>query len=239
MDDFIKLPFLETKISLLDFQNLLSKGILKPIFIELLKAEKISNTILSEKQIKETAGELLLKKKVGQSTIEKNDQYIRELLTKEIIMNASLKKISIDIFGNEAIKIFNSRKENFYDQYIYSLLRTKNKNLIYELYYQIESNESSINQLSKQYSLGSEKSKLGIIGPVNLNNVHPKISKILKSSNDSIINEPIEINNEWFLIQKESYIPAIYNNYYKNLISMELLEKDLEKEYLNLINSNA
>ena len=35
-----KLPFLETKISPLDLQNLESKGFLRSLFIELLKADK-------------------------------------------------------------------------------------------------------------------------------------------------------------------------------------------------------
>ena len=35
-----KLPFLDTKISLFDLQNLEKRGFLKSIFIELLKAEK-------------------------------------------------------------------------------------------------------------------------------------------------------------------------------------------------------
>lgn len=239
MVELIKLPFLETKVSLLDLKNLENKGSLKSIFIELLKAEKIKSIIPTENLIRETAGELILKNNIDQFSKEKNDQYFMNLLNKEIIKIASLKKLSVDKFGKEAINIFNSRKEDYYDQYIYSLLRTKNKKLIFELYYQIEANETSINQLSKKYSSGSEKSKLGIIGPVNLKEVHSAIAKILKFSSDSIINEPIEINNEWFLIQRETLISAIYNDHYKNKICMELLNKELEKEYFNLVNPNT
>ena len=45
MPEHIKLPFLETKISPLDLQNLERKGFLRSLFIELLKAEKIKNII--------------------------------------------------------------------------------------------------------------------------------------------------------------------------------------------------
>ena len=72
-------------------------------------------------------------------------------------------------------------------------------------------------------------------------NINSKIAEILKTSKDSIINEPIEINNEWYLIQKEKFIPAIYSEYYENQICLELLEKEIEKEYkkeyLNLMNN--
>ena len=72
-------------------------------------------------------------------------------------------------------------------------------------------------------------------------NINSEIAEILKTSKDSIINDPIEINNEWYLIQKEHFIPAIYSEYYENQICLELLEKEIEKEYkneyLNLINN--
>ena len=54
MPEHIKLPFLETKISSLDLQNLESKGFLRSIFIELLKADKIKNIIPSKYQINQT-----------------------------------------------------------------------------------------------------------------------------------------------------------------------------------------
>ena len=73
-------------------------------------------------------------------------------------------------------------------------------------------------------------------------NIDPKIAELLKSSKDLTINDPIEINNEWFLIQREKCLPAAYNEYYENKICMELLERELEieykEEYLNLINKN-
>ena len=67
------------------------------------------------------------------------------------------------------------------------------------------------------------------------------MQKYLKFSKDSVINDPIEINNEWYLIQRENFIPAKYSEYYKNQICMELfeieLEKEYEKKYLNLMNN--
>ena len=146
---------------------------------------------------------------------------------------ASLKKLSLDKFSSQAEKIFKIRKDYHYDQYFYSLLRNKNKSQIYEFYYQIESKESNINDLSKEYSSGSEKEKLGIIGPVNLININSEIAEILKTSKDSTINDPIEMNNEWYLIQRENYKPAIYSEYYESQICLELLEKEIEKEYKN------
>ena len=54
-----KLPFLDTKISLFDLQNLEKKGFFKTIFIELLKADKIKNIIPNEVEIKKSKDCLL------------------------------------------------------------------------------------------------------------------------------------------------------------------------------------
>ena len=236
-----KLPFLDTKISLFDLQNLEKKGFFRTIFIELLKADKIKNVIPNELQINQTKQELCLKYNIKQFKNKKDNEFLIHHLNKEIYKLASLKKLSLDKFSSQAEKIFKIRKAYHYDQYFYSLLRNKNKSQIYEFYYQIESKESNINDLSKEHSSGSEKEKLGIIGPVNLININSEIAEILKTSKDSIINDPIEINNEWYLIQKEHFIPAIYSEYYENQICLELLEKEIEKEYkneyLNLMNN--
>ena len=240
MPENIQLPFLETKISLSDLKNLEKKGFLRSIFIELLKADKIRNVILNDLQIKQTKQELFLKYDIEKLKNKKENTFLIHNLNNEIFKFASLKKLSLEKFSSQAEKIFQIRKDYHYDQYFYSLLRNKNKSQIFEFYYQIESNESSINDLSKEFSSGYEKSKLGIIGPVNLANINPEIAEILKTSKDSIINDPIEINKEWYLLQRENFVPAIYNKYYQDKICMELLErefeKEYEKEYLKLIN---
>ena len=241
MPESHKLPFLDTKISFSDLKNLEKRGFFRPIFIELLKADKIKNIIPNELQINQTKQELCLKYNLEQIKNKKDNKFFIHNLNKEIYKLASLKKLSLDKFKSQAEKIFEIKKDYHYDQYFYSLLRNKNKRQIYEFYYQIESRESTINDLSKEHSSGSEKAKLGIIGPVNLININSEIAEILKFSKDSIINNPIEINNEWYLIQRENYIPAIYSEYYENLICMDLLEKEIEKEYkieyLNLMNN--
>ena len=60
-----KLPFLDTKISLFDLQNLEKKGFFRTIFIELLKADKIKNIIPNEFEINQTKEEFFLKYNVN------------------------------------------------------------------------------------------------------------------------------------------------------------------------------
>ena len=132
-----KLPFLDTKISLFDLQNLEKKGFFKTIFIELLKADKIKNVIPNELQINQTKQELCLKYNLEQLKNKNDNEFIIHNLNKEIYKLASLKKLSLDKFSSQAEKIFKIRKDYHYDQYFYSLLRNKNKSQIYEFYYKI------------------------------------------------------------------------------------------------------
>ena len=90
MDNLIKLPFIETNISLLDLNKLENNGYLRPIFIELLKAEKIKNIIPTEYQVKASSEELLLKNNIDQFNREKiiNTMFtslIRKLLNMQVI----------------------------------------------------------------------------------------------------------------------------------------------------------
>ena len=148
MPDNRKLPFLDTKISFSDIENLEKRGFFRSIFIELLKADKIKNVIPNELQINQTKQELCLKYNMEELKNKKDNEFLIYNLNKEIYKLASLKKLSLDKFSSQAEKIFKIRKAYHYDQYFYSLLRNKNKSQIFEFYYQIESNESSINDLS-------------------------------------------------------------------------------------------
>ena len=71
-----KLPFLNTKISLFDLQNLEKKGFFRTIFIELLKADKIKNVIPNELQINQTKQELCLKYNLEQLKNKKDNNPI-------------------------------------------------------------------------------------------------------------------------------------------------------------------
>ena len=91
MSEDIKLPFLDTKISLFDLQKLEKKGFFRSIFIELLKAEKIQNVIPNQLQINQTKQELCLEYNIEQLKNKKDNQFFINNLNKEICKLACLK----------------------------------------------------------------------------------------------------------------------------------------------------
>ena len=111
----IELPFLNTKISLFDLQNLEKKGFLRSIYIELLKAEKIKNIIPNELEINQSKEEFFLKFNINQLNNKKDNQIFLHNLNNEIIKLASLKKLSLDEYSSQAQEIFEIRKVYHYD----------------------------------------------------------------------------------------------------------------------------
>ena len=167
-----------------------------------------------------------------------DDQNKKNYLTKNLMDEKDLMRISSTqykrnlfsskLFEEKTEEFFKKRKEDF-DQYIYSLIQVKDQNLAQELYLKLESDESEFSILSKEYSLGPEKYRNGIEGPISLSNINPKIKDILKSTDKGLVCEPLNINDTWLVIRLEEVIYAEFNETMKKILSNELFELFLEK----------
>ena len=167
-----------------------------------------------------------------------DDQNKKNYLTKNLMDEKDLMRISSTqykrnlfsskLFEEKTEEFFKKRKEDF-DQYIYSLIQVKDQNLAQELYLKLESNESDFSILAKEYSLGPEKYRNGIEGPILLSNINSKIKDILKSTDKGLVCEPFNINDTWLVIRLEEIIYAEFNETMKKILSNELFELFLEK----------
>ena len=135
---------------------------------------------------------------------------------------------SLKLFEEKTEDFFNKRKEDL-NQYIYSLIQVKDQNLAQELYLKLESNESEFSTLAKNYSLGPEKYSNGIVGPILLSNINPKIKEVLRATDKCLVCEPFNINDIWIVIRLEEIIYAELNDAMKKNLSNELFELFLEK----------
>ena len=237
MTDSFFLPFIKTDILKSDIKNLNDLGILKLIFKNLFKAEILNNINLHEdeelKVVKDFSKTLKLSEH-NLELLEKKDPGFQARFKNQAIIREKIEILYRDSYIKKAEIFFNENQSKF-SKYIYSLIRNKDRNTIFELYYQVESGESSINELAKKYSYGNEKSKKGIIGPVAEADINPKILEYLQSSVSGIISEPFQIANTWYIIQKEEFIEAIFDNQTKKEISAFLFEKDLDLNFEKFI----
>ena len=237
MADSIILPFIKTDISKSAIKNLNDLGILKLIFKNLFKAEILNNINLTEdeklKAIKSYSKILKLSEEKLE-LLEKKDLGFKKRFKNEAIIREKIEILFRDSYIKKAETFFYENQSKF-SKYIYSLIRNNDRNTIYESYYQVESGESSINELAKKYSIGNEKSKKGIIGPVAEADINPILLKFLQSSAIGIVSEPFQIANTWYIIQKEDFSEASFDKATKNSISNHLFEQELDLYYENFI----
>ena len=233
MTDNFTLPFIKSEILNSDIGNLNDAGILKVIFKNLMKAEKCRKIHLNEdeklKAVKSLSTKLNLTEENLQ-ILEKKDPGFQIRFKNEAIIREKTEILYRDFYLEKAEIYFKENRYKF-NKYIYSLIRNNDRNIIQELYYQVESGESSINELAKKYSIGNEKLKKGIIGPVKESDINPKILERLQSSDMDFISEPFQIADTWYIIQKEGFIEAGFDKQIKNEICAFLLEEDIDLEY--------
>ena len=233
MTDNFTLPFMKSDILNSDIGNLNDAGILKVIFKNLMKAEKCREIHLNEDEKLKAVKSLSTKLKLTEDNLqilEKKDPGFQIRFKNEAIIQEKTEILYRDVYLEKAEIYFKENRYKF-NKYIYSLIRNNDRNIIQELYYQVESGESSINELAKKYSIGHEKLKKGIIGPVKESDINPKILERLQSSDLDFISEPFQIADTWYIIQKEGFIEADFDKQIKNEICAFLLEEDIEVEY--------
>ena len=233
MTDNYTLPFIKSDILNSDIWNLKDAGILKLIFKNLLKAEKFRKIHLNEDEKLKAVKSLSIKLNLTEENLqilEKKDPGFQIRFKNEAIIREKTEILYRDFYLEKAEIYFKENRYKF-NKYIYSLIRNNDRNIIQELYYQVESGESSINELAKKYSIGNEKLKKGIIGPVKESDINPKILERLQSSDMDFISEPFQIADTWYIIQKEGFIEAGFDKQIKNEICAFLLEEDIDLEY--------
>ncbi|ACK71967.1 PpiC-type peptidyl-prolyl cis-trans isomerase [Gloeothece citriformis PCC 7424] len=124
-------------------------------------------------------------------------------ITREQLEYLSLRELKLEKFkqvtwGNKIEPYFLKIKGKL-DRVIYSLIRTKDTGIAQELYFRIQDQENTFEELAKKYSQGPEAQTGGLIGPVELNVPHPTISQMLMGSQPGQLWPPTQIG-EWIII---------------------------------------
>ncbi len=215
-----------------NLELLRKKTFLKPLIKTMIRDSLLNEIKLEDKLNIELSEEFFrsrnIIKKEDQEVFKNKNLMDEEDLAKLSSLKYKLNQISLSFFGDKTEELFNKRKEEL-DQYVYSLIQVKDSDLAQELYLKIESKESEFYELASEYSLGVEKYKKGVNGPVSLMRIHPEIKKILKSSEIGIINEPINLGEFWILIRLEEVIEAEFNEKMREQLSKELFEVFMER----------
>ncbi|MBD0390066.1 MAG: peptidylprolyl isomerase [Nostoc sp. C3-bin3] len=149
----------------------------------------------------------------------------------EVIITRKLKieKFKQATWGNKLESYFFQSKAKL-DKVIYSLLRTQDVGIAQELYFRIQAKENSFSDLAREYSLGPEAQTGGLVGPIELNALHPVMVQMLSSSQPGQILPPTRIADWFVILRLEKFIPAQLDEFMKVRLLNELFETWLQEQ---------
>ncbi|MEA5572290.1 peptidylprolyl isomerase [Calothrix sp. UHCC 0171] len=127
------------------------------------------------------------------------------------IRQLKLEKFKQTNWGEDLETYFRQRKPQL-DRVIYSLLRTNDMALAQELYFRISEGEDSFARLAQEYSQGLEVETDGLIGPVELQSIHPVMVKVLSNIQPQQLVPPTQVGDWVVLIRLEKLLPAKLDN---------------------------
>jgi parvulin-like peptidyl-prolyl isomerase len=155
-------------------------------------------------------------------------------ITREEMEDMAIRTLKIEKFKNvtwehKLASHFLARKASF-DQVIYSLIRTKEEGLAYEIYFRIQEGEQSFSELAREYSQGAEAHTGGLLGPVSLTQPHPAISKLLSVSKPGQLWSPRSLADWFVIVRLEKFIPAKLDEAMRRRLINELFENWVQEQ---------
>jgi parvulin-like peptidyl-prolyl isomerase len=171
--------------------------LVKEVVIDQAIAE-IQTTPEEEKLALEQAQQAQAQQKQGMSAEQIQAIAIRQL---------KLEKFKEITWGGDIDSYFFQRKSQL-DRVIYSLISTSDIGIAQEIYFRIQEGEQSFAELAREYAQGPEAQTDGLVGPIELQTIHPLLAKILSMSQPQQLLPPTQIG-EWVLIVRlEKLLPA-------------------------------
>ncbi len=110
-------------------------------------------------------------------------------------------------WGNQLETVFFKHKAKF-DKVLYSILRTSKPEVAQELFFRIQAGEQSFADAARSYAEGPEAQTGGLIGPVEVGQIHPVLAQKLMSSQPGQLHLPVQIDTWFVIVQLEKQFPA-------------------------------
>ena len=125
------------------------------------------------------------------------------------------------------------------DQVIYSLIRVRDGDLAAELYQQIQEGEADFGSLAALHSIGQERLRRGVVGPVPLLAAHADLMHRLRSGEPGQLWEPFFVVDVWLLVRLEHRLPAQLDEALRGQLERELFERWLSANLGGSVNAAA
>jgi hypothetical protein len=150
----------------------------------------------------------------------------------------ALKKYQQVQWGHRIPSYFLARKRSL-DRVIFAAIQVDNLGMAQELYLRIKDRRQSFDKLARLYSQGGEAKLGGVMGPIALERIHPKIAYYLCSLKPGELSPLFQIDNFHVFIRLEQWLPARFDDDVKGVLMEELFEQWLHAEIANRISTLA
>ena len=131
---------------------------------------------------------------------------------------------------------YSVRKE-YLDNFYYSIIKIKSKELADEFYMRIKEKESTFEEIAYQFpEVIDQKSKIKI-GPVTINEVESSIASLIKIGTKDQLWKPKLFNGMWFIIRIDNILNTELDNNLKIKLSLVLGDKFLEQKFMEIQNN--
>jgi parvulin-like peptidyl-prolyl isomerase len=132
-------------------------------------------------------------------------------------------------WGSKLNSYFLQRKDQL-DRVVCSLIHVQEQDLANELYFRIAEGEETFTEIARRCSQGPEAYSGGIIGPIELGNLHPSLAQLFHGGEVGRLWEPILIG-EWFVIaQLDVFLPVQFDDTMRQYLLNERLEAWLQEQ---------
>ncbi|MFH7030608.1 MAG: peptidylprolyl isomerase [Heteroscytonema crispum UTEX LB 1556] len=118
-----------------------------------------------------------------------------------------LEKFKQTTWGGDLESYFIQRKPQL-NRVVYSLISTKDIGIAQELYFRIQEGEQSFAQLAREYAHGPEAETDGLVGPVELQGIHPALAKLLSMAQPQQLLPPTQLGDWIVIVRLEKLLPA-------------------------------
>ena len=213
------------------------------LLVTLIKSELINN-VLSKVKIKDELKEEIISQSIKKIGISSDSEFEKWLIdnniTKDDFESVALREIRSklfckDNFENKLETRFLERKSQL-DIVVYSLIRITDYFKAQEIYLRISEEKASFGELATKYSEGRESKSNGIVGPVPLEQAHPRLVKLLQSIKPGVTQAPVKVSNFNLIIRLESYEPAELNDSMREKMGEELFNIMIDEQTVELRN---
>ncbi|MEM7725819.1 MAG: peptidylprolyl isomerase [Cyanobacteria bacterium P01_A01_bin.45] len=213
-----------------------SYGMIPHLLRERIISKAIANVSCNEEEI-----HIALKQFFQQHGVTNKDEHQALLegygmtqtqLNAMVTRSYRIEKFKEQQWGNKLKSYFLKRKQSL-DRVIYSMLRTQSE-IAHELYFRIQEGEQSFGELAHEYSQGAEADSYGIVGPVDLGDLHPGLARQLAVSQPGKVWHPVKLDEYLVIMRLEKYIPAQLDRFMGQRLLNELFETWLREQIHNL-----